>query len=116
MEKQSTSSEYEEFLTDLPEKECRWAVYDFEFLNDEGGLRKKIIFFHWYVGSSTKEKKMRENALFAQKISFPMAHIKCTNFCSCLFFFHSLSILVPFVLLRSLFKVVIMTRHGQDTR
>jgi hypothetical protein len=32
-------------------------VYDFQFQNEEGGLRNKIIFFHWYVGSSTKKNE-----------------------------------------------------------
>jgi hypothetical protein len=49
--KESPSSDYEEFLKDLPDAECRWAVYDLEFQNEEGNLRKKIIFFQWYVGS-----------------------------------------------------------------
>jgi cofilin len=48
--KQSSSSDYDDFLKDLPETECRWAVYDLEFQNEEGGLRKKIIFLQWYVG------------------------------------------------------------------
>jgi len=47
--KESTSQDYEDFLTDLPENECRWAVYDFEFQKEEGGLRNKSIFFHWDV-------------------------------------------------------------------
>jgi hypothetical protein len=47
--KESRTQDYEDFLTDLPENECRWAVYDFEFQKEEGGLRNKIVFFHWYV-------------------------------------------------------------------
>jgi cofilin len=47
--KTSTSSDYDEFLADLPEDGCRWAVYDLEFEKEEGGLRQKIIFYHWYV-------------------------------------------------------------------
>jgi cofilin len=73
--KTSESSDYDDFLADLPEAECRWAVYDFQFQNEEGGLRNKIVFFHWYVGSSTK-KKMR--ATRSHNNSSPMALIKCT--------------------------------------
>jgi hypothetical protein len=47
--KSSSSKEYEEFLADLPENECRWAVYDLEFQKEEGGLRNKLVFYHWYV-------------------------------------------------------------------
>jgi cofilin len=49
VEKTSSAPEYDEFLADLPESECRWAVYDFEFHNEEGNLRNKIIFYSWYV-------------------------------------------------------------------
>lgn len=55
--KESTSQEYEDFLTDLPENECRWAVYDLEYQKEEGGLRNKIIFFHWSPdGAKIKDK------------------------------------------------------------
>jgi len=47
--KNSTSVDYEEFLVDLPEKECRWAVYDFEFEKEDAGKRNKIIFYQWCV-------------------------------------------------------------------
>jgi hypothetical protein len=47
--KTGTSTDYDEFLADLPENECRWAIYDFEFQKEDGGQRNKIIFYHWYV-------------------------------------------------------------------
>jgi len=47
--KQESSSEYDDFLADLPEDKCRWAVFDLEFEREEGGRRNKIIFVHWYV-------------------------------------------------------------------
>ena len=90
-EKESLSTDYDEFLKDLPETECRWAVYDLEFQNDEGGLRKKIIFLQWYVGSSTKR-----NSSLAQKFVPMGAHMKCTYF---IFYFPlSLSLLMSFCL------------------
>lgn len=49
VKKTSTSKDYDEFLTDLPEDGCRWAVYDLEFEKEDGGVRQKIIFYHWYV-------------------------------------------------------------------
>jgi hypothetical protein len=48
-EKTSTSADYDAFIADLPENECRWAVYDLEFEKEEGGKRNKIIFLSWYV-------------------------------------------------------------------
>jgi len=31
----------------LPEKECRYAVYDFEFAKEGAGIRNKIVFLSW---------------------------------------------------------------------
>jgi hypothetical protein len=49
VEKSSTSADYDDFIADLPENECRWAVFDFEFEKEEGGKRNKIVFYSWYV-------------------------------------------------------------------
>jgi len=56
--KESTSKDYDEFLGDLPETECRWAVYDLEFEKEEGGLRNKIIFYHWSPDGAKIRDKM----------------------------------------------------------
>jgi len=56
--KDSSSNDYEEFLADLPETECRWAVYDLEFKNEEGNLRNKIAFFQWSPDSAKVKDKM----------------------------------------------------------
>lgn len=43
-------AEFETFVENLPEKECRWGVYDMEY--DQGeGKRNKLCFVMWYVGS-----------------------------------------------------------------
>ena len=47
VEKTSTSTDYDEFLTNLPEAEPRWAVYDFEYEKEGAGKRNKIVFFQW---------------------------------------------------------------------
>ena len=44
--KKSDDASYDAFLADLPENECRWAVYDFEF-EKEDGKRSKICFVAW---------------------------------------------------------------------
>ena len=49
VEKTSTSTDYDDFIADLPENECRWGVYDLEFQKEDGGQRNKIIFYQWYV-------------------------------------------------------------------
>jgi cofilin len=40
--------EYTNFAGRLPEKQCRWVVYDFKYLV-EGARRNKIIFINWQV-------------------------------------------------------------------
>jgi len=48
VEKSSTVANYDKFVEDLPESECRWGVFDFEYDSGEG-KRKKIVFVMWYV-------------------------------------------------------------------
>lgn len=52
VEKTSDSQSYDDFIGELPETECRWAIYDFEFEKEEGGKRTKLCFFSWYVLSN----------------------------------------------------------------
>lgn len=47
VDKKSASKDYSEFLTQLPETECRWAVYDLEYDLGDGGKRNKLVFYHW---------------------------------------------------------------------
>jgi len=47
VDKTSSAQDYDEFVADLPEAECRWAIYDFEFDKEGAGKRNKIIFLSW---------------------------------------------------------------------
>lgn len=47
VDKTSTVQDYDDFISDLPETECRWAIYDFEFEKEGGGKRNKIVFLSW---------------------------------------------------------------------
>jgi cofilin len=47
VDKTSSAQEYDEFVADLPETECRWAIYDFEFEKEGAGVRNKIVFLSW---------------------------------------------------------------------
>lgn len=48
--KQETCPNYDEFVSQLPEFDCRYAVFDFEYEKVAGeGLRNKILFFVWYA-------------------------------------------------------------------
>ncbi|KAG6850336.1 hypothetical protein H0H93_014609 [Arthromyces matolae] len=61
VEKTSSSDVYDDFTADLPETECRWAIYDFEFEKEEGGKRNKIVFVSW----SPDDAKIKQKMLFA---------------------------------------------------
>lgn len=41
------SLSYEEFASNLPADECRYAVYDFDFVTAENCQKSKIIFIAW---------------------------------------------------------------------
>ena len=39
---------YEDFAASLPADECRYAVYDFDFVTEENCQKSRIIFIAWY--------------------------------------------------------------------
>ncbi|KAF8182348.1 actin depolymerizing factor [Pholiota molesta] len=61
VEKTSSAADYDDFIADLPEVECRWAVYDFEFEKEGGGKRNKIVFISW----SPDDAKIKQKMVFA---------------------------------------------------
>lgn len=53
------SDKYEDFITELPEDDCRYAVCDFEFEKSPGeGIRNKICFVVWVPDTSKVRQKM----------------------------------------------------------
>lgn len=38
---------YEDFIASLPADECRYAIYDFDFVTEENCQKSKIIFIAW---------------------------------------------------------------------
>ncbi|KAK9464997.1 hypothetical protein V1512DRAFT_242851 [Lipomyces arxii] len=57
--KKSADPSYEEFLAELPENDCRYAVYDFEYELPNGeGKRSKICFFIWTPDTAPVRSKM----------------------------------------------------------
>lgn len=53
------TSNYEEFTELLPENECRYAVYDFDYeLSGGAGKRSKIVFFTWAPDTTPIRNKM----------------------------------------------------------
>uniref|UniRef100_A0A2N9EYZ3 ADF-H domain-containing protein n=1 Tax=Fagus sylvatica TaxID=28930 RepID=A0A2N9EYZ3_FAGSY len=49
---------YEDFNESLPADECRYAVYDFDFITDENCQKSKIFFIAWAPDISKVRSKM----------------------------------------------------------
>jgi cofilin len=53
----STEEMHEQFVADLPENDCRYAAYDFEYDSGEG-KRNKIFFVYWASDNAGIKSKM----------------------------------------------------------
>ncbi|EGW31935.1 uncharacterized protein SPAPADRAFT_61041 [Spathaspora passalidarum NRRL Y-27907] len=59
VESTSTDTDYDAFLEKLPENECKYAIYDFEYEIGGGeGKRSKIVFFTWSPDTAPVRSKM----------------------------------------------------------
>ena len=58
MSKTSDSSNYDDFLAELPPAECRYAIYDVEFQEGDEGMRYMSCFFTWSRDESQVKQKM----------------------------------------------------------
>lgn len=57
--KAESCDKYDDFLGELPENDCRYAIYDFEFEKSPGeGVRNKICFIVWVPDTSKVRQKM----------------------------------------------------------
>ncbi|KAH1106245.1 hypothetical protein J1N35_010013 [Gossypium stocksii] len=49
---------YDDFSACLPQNECRYAVFDFDFTTDENVQKSKIFFIAWSPDTSRVRSKM----------------------------------------------------------
>ncbi|URE13540.1 ADF [Musa troglodytarum] len=49
---------YDDFTTSLPTNECRYAIYDFDFVTEENCQKSKIFFIAWSPDTSRVRSKM----------------------------------------------------------
>ncbi|XP_050225034.1 actin-depolymerizing factor 1-like isoform X1 [Mercurialis annua] len=49
---------YEDFAASLPADECRYAVYDFDFVTEENCQKSKIFFLAWSPDTARVRSKM----------------------------------------------------------
>ncbi|XP_010555867.1 PREDICTED: actin-depolymerizing factor 6-like [Tarenaya hassleriana] len=59
VEKTGAASEsFDDFVGSLPENDCRYAVYDFDFVTSENCQKSKIFFIAWSPSTSRIRAKM----------------------------------------------------------
>ncbi|KAK9137970.1 hypothetical protein Sjap_008564 [Stephania japonica] len=54
----SPAESYDDFTASLPENDCRYAVYDFDFVTSENCQKSKIFFIAWSPATSRIRAKM----------------------------------------------------------
>lgn len=58
IEKKVESAEYEEFVQQLPDKICRYAVYDFQYSLGDSGQREQPVLVVWCPDTASVHMKM----------------------------------------------------------
>jgi len=58
MEKTVETAEYEDFVKQLPDKICRYAIFDFDFALADSGQREQLIFVVWCPDTAPVHMKM----------------------------------------------------------
>ncbi|KAJ1976650.1 cofilin [Dimargaris verticillata] len=58
VDSKSDNADYDDFVAALPPKDCRYAVYDFEYERANEGKRNKICFFIWSPDEAPIKSKM----------------------------------------------------------
>jgi cofilin len=56
--KADTTATYDNFLDDLPPRDVRYAVYDFDFKADDGTDRNKLVFIVWAPDTAPVKRRM----------------------------------------------------------
>lgn len=81
-EKAPSDRSYEDFVENLPENDCRYAVFDIEFTH-QGMTKQKICLFVWSPDSAPVRQKMlyasSKDAIKKKLIGFAK-EIQCTDY------------------------------------
>ncbi|KAE8409229.1 hypothetical protein BDV37DRAFT_278196 [Aspergillus pseudonomiae] len=75
--KTSSASDYDEFMADLPDDECRWAVYDFAYKRSDGSERNKLVFISWHVTRLRKDQA--QDDIFVVQGYAPESTNRCSS-------------------------------------
>merc|ERR1711892_905070 len=84
VEKQGSRDQtYDDFVSELPENDCRYGLIDLEFETDDGRPTSKLVFISWNPDSAPiRPKMMFGGSKEAIKAALPGVgiHINATDF------------------------------------
>jgi len=58
VEKIQEIGEWVDFCADMPQNECRYGIFDFNYVLADGGTRNKVVFIAWAPDTANVKKKM----------------------------------------------------------
>jgi cofilin len=82
VEKAVEGADYDAFVHSLPNDQCRYGVFDFQYETAGEGTRNKILFYTWSPDSSKIKQKMLYAAskdALRKKLDGIYTEIQCTD-------------------------------------
>lgn len=64
-------SSYSEFIASLPESDCRYGVFDYQYTAADGHIMNKLVFFNWAPDNARVKSKM----MYASTKDFFKGHL-----------------------------------------
>ena len=62
---------WDDFCAKLPDDDCRYAVFDFDYTLEDGGQRDKVILVVWYAADRLDSITRVEMVFFSECCTFP---------------------------------------------
>ncbi|KAI9335146.1 hypothetical protein BDR26DRAFT_866249 [Obelidium mucronatum] len=81
-EKLGSEATYEKFISEFPENEGRYGVYDFEYDSGADGIRNKLVFFLWAPDTAPIKARMvyaSSKQAIRQRLDGINVEIQCTE-------------------------------------
>jgi len=66
-----SSSDYTDFLASLPEADCRYGLFDYQYMTSEGQRLNKLVFYNWAPDNAKVKAKM----MYASTKDFFKGHL-----------------------------------------
>lgn len=66
------ASGYADFLAALPDSDCRYGVFDYQYTAADGQIMNKLVFFNWAPDSARVKSKM----MYASTKDFFKGHLE----------------------------------------